>query len=375
MQIFQEKQRLIAFLKACLECSVYLAPTEPGLTYDELLEVGKRAGFQPGEISDALQQVTTIYLGRQNVRLQPAESDTLLWLHFAIPQDGPDYRNPLAFDFIFDQLRASARANGILNAKLERSVVVERAVADQIPRRDVQAAITIMILAKTLQEKDGILSFARGRENFASPREQLSQQHSRGAIRHNEARAKAYLMVKDIVERRFDGRPKSAEPLDAFAESLDNLGYGNFRLWWTQMVAELRQASTQTSPVAATVLSAALVEGALTFVVKHARALNLGVMGSKSFEGNPTSWRIDDLISSAASGGKAAILDNTTQLRASALIRARQRIHAGRMLSEFPGGPPDLRPEEARDAQQTAEQVVRRIVDWLQQHPTQATDH
>lgn len=129
MQSYQQKQQLIAFLKACLECSVYIAPTEPGLTYDELLEAGKRAGYQPGQISDAMQDVTTIYFGRQNRRLQPERNDTALWLHFGIAQEDPDFRNPDAFDFVFDQLRTSVNANGARNAKLERSVIVEREIS------------------------------------------------------------------------------------------------------------------------------------------------------------------------------------------------------------------------------------------------------
>ncbi|MEF9441833.1 MULTISPECIES: hypothetical protein [unclassified Burkholderia] len=99
----------------------------------------------------------------------------------------------------------------------------------------------------------------------------------------------AFLIVKNVIDRRTDGRPKAAEPLEVFAMELGMLGYAAFRLWWTQMVAEFRQASTQNSSLAATVLSAALVEGALTFVVKHARSLNLGTMGSKSFDGPTTS--------------------------------------------------------------------------------------
>ena len=44
-------QELIAFLKAALECSVYVAPLEPGLTYDELIEVGKGAGYVQPDFS------------------------------------------------------------------------------------------------------------------------------------------------------------------------------------------------------------------------------------------------------------------------------------------------------------------------------------
>jgi hypothetical protein len=292
-------------------------------------------------------------------------------MNFHTPQE-PDYRNPQAFDFIFAQLRASARAYGARNARLERSVIVERAKADHLPGLDTEAAIAIMILAGVLQEQDSVLSFVHGRENYAAPSTQL-EHAPRIATQRHDARARAYPIVKDIIARRSDGRPKSAEPLDAFADELDKLGYGVFRLWWTQIVAEFRQASTQTSPVTATVLAATLVEGALAFVVKHAQALGLGVMGSKTFDESPSRWSIADLVSSASAGREAAILDGPLRQRADMLIRSRQRIHAGRMLSDFPDGPPDLRPEEARDAHTTAEQVVRRIIDWLQKYPPSAT--
>lgn len=90
---------------------------------------------------------------------------------------------------------------------------------------------------------------------------------------------------------------------------------------------------------------------------------------SKDYERDPRTWKIEDLVASAASGGPNAILDIQAKTRAEALIRTRQRIHAGRMLSDYPAGPPDLRPDEARAAKETAEQVVRAILDWLQKNP------
>jgi hypothetical protein len=178
-----------------------------------------------------------------------------------------------------------------------------------------------------------------------------------------------YPLVADVIARRSDGRSTSAEPLDAFADALDALGYKPFRLWWTQTVAELRMLEVTTSPVSATVLSAALVEGALTFLAKHARQLNVGPFKSPDFERDPRTWKIEDLVKSAATGGDAAVLDSGARTRADELIRTRQRIHAGRMLSEHPGGPPDLRPEEASDARRTTELIVRRVLTWLQKFP------
>jgi hypothetical protein len=371
MLSINERQRLVSFLKACLECSIYLDPTDPGLTFDELLEVGRGANLQAGEISDALAQIGDLRHGMRGSRLLSPSSDTALWLIFTMPEE-PDYRNRAAFDFVFEQMYERARADGAKNARIERGVVVERAVAQRILRNDVQVAITMMVLFGMLTEQDGILRYTNGHANFAPPRAQVAEQRMHTQIRHNESRARAYPLVSDVIERRSDGRSKSAEPFEAFAEALEGLGYGTFRLWWMQMVAELRQASTQTSPVTATILAAALVEGVLTFVVTHARSLGLGVFGSTTFQGSPTKWRIDDLIISAAHGNEAAILDKAIQQRATTLVGARQRIHAGRMLTDFPGGPPDLRPEQARDAQLTAEQVVRSVIDWLGRYPAGA---
>jgi hypothetical protein len=117
------------------------------------------------------------------------------------------------------------------------------------------------------------------------------------------------------------------------------------------------------------VLAAALVEGALAFVVKHARAQNLGVFASTDFSRPTTSWSIDDLIKSAARGNDTAILTEQARLRAANPVSARQRFHAGRMLADFPQGVPDLRPEEAQEAKAIAELVVRRVLDWLEKHP------
>jgi hypothetical protein len=180
-------------------------------------------------------------------------------------------------------------------------------------------------------------------------------------------RARAYPIVMDVIERRNDGRPKHAEPLEEFADEIDKLGYRPFRVWWMRTVAELRHTNTSSAPVSASVLAAALVEDALTFIVKHAR--ERGQFQSKDYEKDPRTWKVDDLVASAASGGPSAVLNQQVKARAETLIRARQRIHAGRMLAEYPGGPPDIRPDEARDAKQTAEQVVRAILDWLQKSP------
>ncbi len=356
------------FVKTALECSVYIAPTRPGLTHKELYEVGQRFEFQEGEIRDVI-HMSAAPQSFGDERLLPRQES--LRSDFHIVED-PDYRDLDAFDFACRQLQELARTMGAARAQLDHTVLVERAVASGIQRNAVETAIVFLIYSGHFVKKGGTLSFAQGRERYPLPSEQAQAgAQMRGAAKIKKpVRAKVYPEVRDVIERRSDGRASSAEALDAFADALDALGYGPFRLWWKQTVSELRRLEPSLMPVSVAVLSAALIEGALTFVVKHARDKGLGVFQSTTFKDKkPHQWSIDDLLKSAARGGESAILDNSASHRADELTTVRQRIHAGRMLSDHPDGVPDLRPEEARDALQTVDLIVRRVLDWLQKYP------
>jgi hypothetical protein len=359
-------QEIIRLLKAAVECSVFLNPTDPGLSYQEILEVGKRSGFLDGEVADAARHAGEP--SHNTRRIIPDRQTRQSWV--VLFHEDPEYRNFAAFDFVFAQLNTRVRTDGVAKAQLMRELIVERALAAGISRNDIELAITYQIFTGQLAEQHGVLRFSHNSGVHELPSETLnSLARVHRAPDRKEFRARTHPIVKDIIERRTDGRAQSVEPLDAFSEQLDKLNYGAFRLWWKQTVLELRQGDPHSSPVSVCVLAAALVEGALTFVVNHARNLNLGVFRSSDFEREPKTWKIDDLVRSAASGSDSAILDQQTKTRAETLIYNRQRIHAGRMLADFPAGVPDIRPEEARDAKATADQVVRRILDWLQRYP------
>jgi hypothetical protein len=357
---------IMQFIAAALECSVYLAPTEPGLTQSEIFEVCRRAGYQDGEIGDAVPRVVTLYI-KGPERLLPSAEMKSYWQFFF--HETPEFRNIDAFDFLATEMTNRAKAEGMTKAACERSLLVERAVAKDIPRRDIEAAITISLMCNRLIETNGVLRMPAGCNTYPLPSAQLKSQQAQKPIDRPQ-RKRAYPIVKDTIERRTDKRPKYVESLDEFGEALAKMGFSGFRLWWQQTVAELRLGDTQSTPVCVSVLAAALVEGALTFAAKHARSKNLGFFASSDFDKDPRTWKIDDLIKSAASGGSVAIFDQPTRQRVETLIKVRTRIHAGRMLSEFPTGAPDLRPEEARDSRATAENVVRRVLDWVEQQAT-----
>lgn len=359
------------FFAAALECSFYVSPTEPGLSYEELVEAGRQAGFAPGEITDGINAVVTRTFGRQNPRFLPNPNAHPHWHLFLHPEE-PEFRNVDAFRFLWSQLYENGRQNGIGAIRLERSVLLAKAERDGFKRLDVEVALAIFIFTGQLKEDNGVIKPVHAHGFPGDPAQTLDTMGHWPPARR-EDRRKAYPIVKDITDRRADGRPAAVEPLDAFTNELKNLGYGAFRLWWQQTVAEMRLADTQIMPVSVTVLAAALVEGVLTFVVKHARSSSLAVFRSNDFDGEPRAWKIEKLVASAASGGDAAILDMPTKIRAEGLIQTRQRIHAGRMLSDFPQGVPDLKPEQARDAIATAELVVRKVIEWLARHPASST--
>jgi hypothetical protein len=362
------KYELKQLIKDALECSVYVAPTASGLSWSELTEIAKQLGYEQGEISDAIElTLRSEDAFQKGTRLEPTEDMVPMWDQFHWKTE-PDFRSLDAFNHVRQELQDVSRKLGARDAKLERSILVERGVAKGLKRHDIEVAIQISLYTNHFVEKDGMIILPPARVDWPLPCEQLT----RSSIKDFQRRPnleKLHPIVQDIVERRKDGRSASVQALDAFAERLETLGHSVFRSWWIQMVAELRRLDVTLNPVATSVISAALVEGALTFVVKHARAIGIGPMGSDTFKDAPRTWKIDDLVKSAARGDQAAILDPGMLERAKALIEVRQRIHAGRMLVDYPTGVPDLRPEDARDAKQTADLVVRRIIDWVDRHP------
>jgi hypothetical protein len=100
--------RIISLLKAALECSVYVSPRDPGLTYGELATIGTTAGYLEGEVNDALRHVGSRFYGVP--RVVPAEQDIGQWAFF-FPEN-PEYKDYAALDFVFDELNLRLRSEG-----------------------------------------------------------------------------------------------------------------------------------------------------------------------------------------------------------------------------------------------------------------------
>lgn len=359
-----QRNEIVRILETALECSVYHAPKDMGLSLDELVEFGSRMDIRRGELVDA---ITGQRLDR-NQRNRYEHGSTLVHKFMGPGMLNPDYRPMQEMDFIHHQLKEIARDGGAANARIARDVLIARAEKAGHSRHDMEVAIAVSTIARRVTETNNIVQFVQGMEQGPPPSE-TEKIHGGHNHHANPIRESVNRLVADIVARREDGRPKSIDTLSEFSNRLDYLGYKPFRLWWMQLLSEMKTADNNTSSVTVSVLAAALMEGALTFIVRHAHSLNNGMFASKDWEREPNTWKIDDLLKAASGGGPDAILDQSSKLRAEALIRVRQRIHAGRMLTDHSNGVQDLRPEEARDARLTLEMVVRKILDWIDTHP------
>src|SRR5258708_5656231 len=118
-------QELANLLEAALECSVFAAPLDPGLTFDEPKAVAKQAGYLHGEVNDAVIRVNRTYADDTN-NLLPSQQTILFWNMFWQAEE-PDYRSFEAFDFVYSEFNNVLRVLGAGGARLERSVLVERA--------------------------------------------------------------------------------------------------------------------------------------------------------------------------------------------------------------------------------------------------------
>jgi hypothetical protein len=107
-------QPLISLITAATECSIYAAPDAPGLTYNELIEIGSRLGHEEGEMGDAIASPLG-HLEVQRGRYLPSSGIMGIYYTFHHTEE-PDYRPVNALNFIHTQLQELARTMGAKKA-------------------------------------------------------------------------------------------------------------------------------------------------------------------------------------------------------------------------------------------------------------------
>jgi len=221
-------QHVATFFQGALECSLVLAPREPGLTYQELVEVGRRCGFKDGEMNDVLHRATNYAVGSR--RLLPDKGTLEL---FMLRED-PELRNFGALDFVFSEMNNQMAEAGGRAARLDRDVVVERGVSQDFPRNDLDAAITLLVWADIWVEKDGVLSSRHGIAYKPLPTEQRDQPGAHrqvtsvGAARRRTPLCRTSSPGGPKVGRRTQSR-STPLPNSSAASAIRNIGSGGLK--------------------------------------------------------------------------------------------------------------------------------------------------
>lgn len=363
------REEVAKFVQAAIECSYLLAPKQPGLTLEELVQVGAQLGFKRGEVEDNLG-----HRPRANdsapIRFGLDDGATGVLEDFLWPIEN-DQRDPRAFDFVRRELDGIAREVGFAGAALARTTLVHRGMAKGIDETALEAAVTILRLTEFISiDETGVVRPAHGKGLYPLALDQVRNRSRHEPIVRRWPRP-TIEAVRDVIERRSATLPASRDPVAALEHELVALGYPQFRVWWAQQVSELAILGDAQTPTAVTVLCAALCEGALVFVVDRAQALGLTLTSRSIERGKHSSWKFDDLAGSAQRGTDP-VLDADTYNRVHRLNGLRQRIHAGRLIAEPGRMTYDARPEEAAFARETLSLVARRVVDWVRRNPARS---
>jgi hypothetical protein len=201
--LLERGQEVSTYINAVFEASIFLNPASPGLSLKEALEAARRGGYQEGESLKEISQIVPDFLNSSDRRLVPTSKVFAAWGNFNVPQN-PDFRNVLAFEFLHWELRKldwELKGYGSLDESsasgVSRNVLVGRAVSKDLPKLDVEAAITLWVVGGYIIEHDGLLRYANGRSSDISPGEKLRA--GDGLEFRDEIRVRAHAIIASLV--------------------------------------------------------------------------------------------------------------------------------------------------------------------------------
>lgn len=145
----------------------------------------------------------------------------------------------------------------------------------------------------------------------------------------------------------------TADPLDAFGELLGRVGVDRLRAQWLVNVAKLREVDVASPETM--LLAAHLVVAALSFVGAHGRRLGVEPFMAAAFDGEPATWKIDDLLDAAVAG---EVIDAPARRSIDEVLETRRQIRAA-------GDSIELAAETGIRARRTVELFVQRALAWL----------
>lgn len=132
------------------------------------------------------------------------------------------------------------------------------------------------------------------------------------------------------------------------------------------MTTELRNLDYKRFPSSSLLISCALCEGALSFLINKTKDHEHQMIKTLEMD-KPRNWKFPGLIKAASSGTNPVLKDEKLRHSLEKMNDHRKRIHPAAFFPEA-GGIPDLKPEQAKTAIDTTEELSRAIIDWSLQN-------
>ena len=190
-------------IRGALVATLFVRPRDPGLTDEEILEVGRMAGYEPGEIRDGISRVIPARRW-DDPKLMLEQGSSFMGIsdfNFEWPNEP---RQVKAFEITRRELQGLARAEGAA-ASIDRDALVARCVPHGVRAEDADVAIAGLAFDGILQIHDNQVSHTPGKHTWVLPSEQLAsrEKHDIG-FTPNVRVGQVLPFVREVIAHRGD---------------------------------------------------------------------------------------------------------------------------------------------------------------------------
>lgn len=145
------------FVVDALVASMVAAPQLPGLSFNELKNLGANHELLPAEIGRASKEYGVSPQEPDKIGFKVSKNNaTCLYGHWEVSYQ-PEFRNLKAIQFIMEFFYNRWRSEGLANLGVPRDMLIAGAVKQGIKEYDVDLAISLMLLSAIVIDMDGLI--------------------------------------------------------------------------------------------------------------------------------------------------------------------------------------------------------------------------
>lgn len=350
------------YIQYAIESTIFITPFDEGLSTAEIYEVLSRFNFQKGEIKDAMDQMwkiqhITVNWGEDKYKLK---NDyiyySMIWDRFR-PDPIPEILKQKLFLYLIDDIKKHGSHNYSQNIEILINNLQE---SHSFERTQILSFLRSLQLSKWIQISEDNKTIHQVRKDSLENGLQTCQRMDKR--NGSEKFHLIFPVVKEVISRRASMLPISSDPYQGFYEQLKLLNAEKYKLWWAQITAEISQLDDKRNPTARLILSAAVCEGILAFIIEFSKDKEFAMTKFVRIE-DPKSWKLSEMIR-ATSSGNGPFMKEDLKRKLESINENRKRIHPAAYL---PSGAivPDLKPEQSQEAFETSKALARAAIDWI----------